>query len=182
MPKRRPTFRRYVRISFQNFFTFTISSSVVPEFARILWPSSLDILSLFSCFTDQDDVFEAVGRGVLENAFQGYNACIFAYGQTGITLGGAALSCQLICPCSCSGKPNQLTIGCWVGSGKSYTMMGTNDQPGVIPRLCRNLFHRVETDPSSTTSYKVEVSYMEIYNEKVYDLLNPRGLAGQYFK
>ncbi|GAV04235.1 hypothetical protein RvY_14545-2 [Ramazzottius varieornatus] len=94
-------------------------------------------------FADQDDVFEAVGRGVLENAFQGYNACIFAYGQT--------------------------------GSGKSYTMMGTNDQPGVIPRLCRSLFHQIETDPSSTTSYKVEVSYMEIYNEKVYDLLNPRG-------
>ena len=100
----------------------------------------------------------------MENAFQGYNACIFAYGQTG-SIDGALTQVSCFIP---SG---------WffLGSGKSYTMMGTNDQPGVIPRLCRNLFHRIECDPSSTTSYKVEVSYMEIYNEKVYDLLNPRG-------
>lgn len=34
-------------------------------------------------FASQEDVFDCVGRDILENAFQGYNACIFAYGQTG---------------------------------------------------------------------------------------------------
>lgn len=54
-------------------------------------------------------------------------------------------------------------------------MMGTIDQPGIIPKLCSDLFFRIESDPQSHILYKVEVSYMEIYNEKVYDLLNPRG-------
>lgn len=34
-------------------------------------------------FASQDIVFDALGRDILDNAFQGYNACIFAYGQTG---------------------------------------------------------------------------------------------------
>lgn len=34
-------------------------------------------------FASQDIVFDSVGRDILDNAFQGYNACIFAYGQTG---------------------------------------------------------------------------------------------------
>lgn len=35
-------------------------------------------------FASQETVFDCVGRDILDNAFQGYNACIFAYGQTGI--------------------------------------------------------------------------------------------------
>lgn len=34
-------------------------------------------------FASQETVFDCVGRDILDNAFQGYNACIFAYGQTG---------------------------------------------------------------------------------------------------
>ena len=55
-------------------------------------------------------------------------------------------------------------------------MMGTEDKKGVIPRLCDTLFERIAMharDPS--LSFKVEVSYMEIYNEKVRDLLDPKG-------
>lgn len=40
-----------------------------------------------SHFSDQDVVFAKLGTGVLDNAFQGYNACIFAYGQTGAVVG-----------------------------------------------------------------------------------------------
>ncbi|KFP92631.1 Kinesin-like KIF13B, partial [Apaloderma vittatum] len=57
------------------------------------------------------------------------------------------------------------------GSGKSYTMMGTADQPGLIPRLCSGLFERAQKEENEEQSFKVEVSYMEIYNEKVRDLL-----------
>ncbi|XP_044741310.1 kinesin-like protein KIF13A [Chrysoperla carnea] len=93
-------------------------------------------------YASQEDVFDCLGRDILENAFQGYNACIFAYGQT--------------------------------GSGKSYTMMGSQDNKGIIPRLCDSLFDQIAKKQSSELTYKVEVSYMEIYNEKVHDLLDPK--------
>ncbi|CRK92708.1 CLUMA_CG006254, isoform A [Clunio marinus] len=93
-------------------------------------------------FASQDIVFDSVGRDILDNAFQGYNACIFAYGQT--------------------------------GSGKSYTMMGTVENKGIIPRLCDSLFESINEKQTDELSFKVEVSYMEIYNEKVHDLLDPK--------
>uniref|UniRef100_A0A8D3DXZ3 Kinesin family member 13Ba n=1 Tax=Scophthalmus maximus TaxID=52904 RepID=A0A8D3DXZ3_SCOMX len=61
------------------------------------------------------------------------------------------------------------------GSGKSYTMMGSGDQPGLIPRLCSALFDRTQKEQREQESFTVEVSYMEIYNEKVRDLLDPKG-------
>ncbi|NXM03922.1 KI13B protein, partial [Tyrannus savana] len=94
-------------------------------------------------YAGQDVVFKCLGENILQNAFEGYNACIFAYGQT--------------------------------GSGKSYTMMGTADQPGLIPKLCSGLFERAQKEENEEQSFKVEVSYMEIYNEKVRDLLDPKG-------
>src|SRR5438132_206670 len=89
-------------------------------------------------FAGQEVVYRDIGEEMLEHSFEGYNVCIFAYGQT--------------------------------GAGKSYTMMGTKDEEGIIPNICRNLFNRM-TDPS--TMYSIEVSYMEIYCERVRDLLNP---------
>ncbi|KAF7664331.1 hypothetical protein LDENG_00180450 [Lucifuga dentata] len=61
------------------------------------------------------------------------------------------------------------------GSGKSYTMMGSVEQPGLIPRLCSSLFNRIVREAREGESFTVEVSYMEIYNEKVRDLLDPKG-------
>ncbi|XP_030261623.1 kinesin-like protein KIF13B isoform X4 [Sparus aurata] len=61
------------------------------------------------------------------------------------------------------------------GSGKSYTMMGSAEQPGLIPRLCSSLFSRTVQEAQEGESFTVEVSYMEIYNEKVRDLLDPKG-------
>ncbi|MEQ2164132.1 hypothetical protein GOODEAATRI_003394, partial [Goodea atripinnis] len=60
-------------------------------------------------------------------------------------------------------------------AGKSYTMMGSGDQPGLIPRLCSALFERTKEEQQEGESFTVEVSYMEIYNEKVRDLLDPKG-------
>ena len=93
-------------------------------------------------FAGQDDLFADLGTPLLDNAFQGYNNCIFAYGQT--------------------------------GAGKSYSMMGYREEPGVIPKICRDMFDRIaelQKDPHLTCT--VEVSYLEIYNERVRDLLNP---------
>ncbi|MED6266153.1 Kinesin-like protein kif13b, partial [Characodon lateralis] len=61
------------------------------------------------------------------------------------------------------------------GSGKSYTMMGSAEQPGLIPRLCSSLFNRTVQEVQEGETFTVEVCYMEIYNEKVRDLLDPKG-------
>jgi hypothetical protein len=68
-------------------------------------------------------------------------------------------------------------------------MMGTHNDRGIIPRLSQTMFDRIENEINNdlntesfeneklnvkfTSSYRVEVSYFEIYNEKVRDLLNP---------
>lgn len=93
-------------------------------------------------FASQDNLFLDLGVPLLDNAFQGYNNCIFAYGQT--------------------------------GSGKSYSMMGYGKEYGVIPRICQDMFERIRTiQQDKNLGCTVEVSYLEIYNERVRDLLNP---------
>ncbi|XP_011822976.1 PREDICTED: kinesin-like protein KIF13A [Mandrillus leucophaeus] len=63
------------------------------------------------------------------------------------------------------------------GSGKSFSMMGHAEQLGLIPRLCCALFKRISLEQNESQTFKVEVSYMEIYNEKVRDLLDPKGFS-----
>ena len=93
-------------------------------------------------FAGQNNLFNDLGKPLLDNAFEGYNNCIFAYGQT--------------------------------GSGKSYSMMGYGEEPGVIPKICKSMFERIEGfQTDKNLKYTVEVSYLEIYNERVRDLLNP---------
>nr|XP_034989188.1 kinesin-like protein KIF1A isoform X14 [Zootoca vivipara] len=95
-------------------------------------------------YASQKQVYRDIGEEMLQHAFEGYNVCIFAYGQT--------------------------------GAGKSYTMMGRQekDQQGIIPQLCEDLFSRINDTTNDNMSYSVEVSYMEIYCERVRDLLNPK--------
>lgn len=68
------------------------------------------------------------------------------------------------------------------GSGKSFTMMGTPEEPGLIPRTCEDLFQRIESGSSPNISYNVRVSYFEVYNEHVRDLLVPRTDPPYYLK
>ncbi|XP_053965548.1 kinesin-like protein unc-104 isoform X5 [Anastrepha ludens] len=95
-------------------------------------------------FSTQEMVYKDIGEEMLQHSFDGYNVCIFAYGQT--------------------------------GAGKSYTMMGKQEehQEGIIPMICKDLFNRIHDTETSELKYSVEVSYMEIYCERVRDLLNPK--------
>ncbi|KAH8407734.1 hypothetical protein KR222_011849, partial [Zaprionus bogoriensis] len=117
-------------------------------------------------FASQETVFDCVGRDILDNAFQGYNACIFAYGQTGKSAQQAATTSIV--------THSKLALLFSTGSGKSYTMMGSQESKGIIPRLCDKLFSAIANKSTPELMYKVEVSYMEIYNEKVHDLLDPK--------
>ena len=60
------------------------------------------------------------------------------------------------------------------GSGKSYSMMGPDDDPGIIPLACQEIFRRIDSNNNEDISFRVECSMLEIYNEKVRDLLNPK--------
>lgn len=57
------------------------------------------------------------------------------------------------------------------GSGKTYSMIGTEKQPGLIPRFFEDLFERKAQRDQIVSSTHIEISYYEIYNEKIYDLL-----------
>ncbi|XP_028629638.1 kinesin-like protein KIF14 isoform X1 [Grammomys surdaster] len=65
------------------------------------------------------------------------------------------------------------------GSGKSYTMMGLNEEPGIIPRFCEDLFAQIAKKQTSEISYHLEMSFFEVYNEKIHDLLVCKGENGQ---
>lgn len=93
----------------------------------------------------QQDIFDYSIRSTVDDILNGYNGTVFAYGQT--------------------------------GAGKSYTMTGTSIDDelgrGVIPRIVEQIFASIMTSPS-TIEYTVRVSYMEIYMEKIRDLLAPQ--------
>ncbi|MBN3290487.1 KIF14 protein, partial [Polypterus senegalus] len=65
------------------------------------------------------------------------------------------------------------------GSGKSYTMMGFTDEEGVTPRFCENLFGRMKNSNTKQVTVNLEMSYFEVYNEKIHDLLVVKDESGQ---
>jgi kinesin family protein 13 len=92
-------------------------------------------------FSGQEDVFASLGTDILDNAFNGYNACIFAYGQTGSGEPNKAFPA----PAQNTNKNKykyKLAALARPAPGKSFTMTGSALQPGLIPRLCTALFQR----------------------------------------
>nr|XP_019606358.1 PREDICTED: kinesin-like protein KIF14 [Rhinolophus sinicus] len=65
------------------------------------------------------------------------------------------------------------------GSGKSYTMMGFGEEPGIIPRFCEDLFAQVAKNQTQEVRCHLEMSFFEVYNEKIHDLLVCKGENGQ---
>uniref|UniRef100_A0A671Z4K9 Kinesin-like protein KIF14 n=1 Tax=Sparus aurata TaxID=8175 RepID=A0A671Z4K9_SPAAU len=65
------------------------------------------------------------------------------------------------------------------GSGKSYTMMGFGEEEGVIPRFCNELFSGLASMEHEEVKCHVEMSYFEVYNEKIHDLLVTRDEPNQ---
>lgn len=99
---------------------------------------------VFDPSTEQEEVFNTAVAPLIKGIFRGYNATVLAYGQT--------------------------------GSGKTYSMGGTytaeqENEPtvGVIPRVIQQLFK--EIDKRNDFEFSLKVSYLEIYNEEILDLL-----------
>ncbi|XP_018545534.1 kinesin-like protein KIF15-A isoform X1 [Lates calcarifer] len=100
--------------------------------------------------TSQDAVFSSVAKNIVESCMNGYNGTIFAYGQT--------------------------------GSGKTFTMLGpseldnfTDELRGVIPRSFEYLFFLINREverSGQSKSFLCKCSFIEIYNEQIYDLLD----------
>uniref|UniRef100_A0A8C0HG58 Kinesin family member 14 n=1 Tax=Chelonoidis abingdonii TaxID=106734 RepID=A0A8C0HG58_CHEAB len=65
------------------------------------------------------------------------------------------------------------------GSGKSYTMMGFGEELGIIPRFCEDLFTQIAQMDTQQNLYHLEMSYFEVYNEKIHDLLIFKAENGQ---
>mmetsp|Transcript_44520 Transcript_44520/g.123248 ORF Transcript_44520/g.123248 Transcript_44520/m.123248 type:complete len:1252 (-) Transcript_44520:30-3785(-) len=102
---------------------------------------------VFAPAHSQGDIFNVLGVALLDSAFDGYNSTIFAYGQT--------------------------------GSGKTHTMMNhraDTAERGLIPRIADGLFQRIAalTQEHASRSYLVCCSFLEMYNEIIFDLMLPK--------
>lgn len=103
---------------------------------------------VFDQDSKQDEIFEEVAQGVIDNVLTGYNGTIFAYGQT--------------------------------GSGKTFTITGGAERyvdRGLIPRSLSYIFEYFEKH--SETVFTAHISYLEIYMESGYDLLDPKHEASK---
>ncbi|KAI8971802.1 kinesin motor domain-containing protein [Mycotypha africana] len=89
--------------------------------------------------SDNEALYSTSVNHLINQAMEGYNVTVFAYGQT--------------------------------ASGKTFTMMGNDAEPGVIPRSVDNVFDYIKK--SVTREFLLRVSYLEIYNETIRDLLDP---------
>jgi hypothetical protein len=110
-------------------------------------------------YCSQGVVYDQIGESLVQNAISGYNCSLFAYGQT--------------------------------GSGKTHTIVGYSleeegaEGAGVIPRLCKSLFQKVQPGKVADSLGSVfldaymTVSFCEVYNESVRDLIaDPDDLQG----
>ncbi|KAG5481203.1 hypothetical protein CUR178_06435 [Leishmania enriettii] len=145
-------------------------------------------------YAGQDQVYTYVGKPIVGNTLDGYNGCVFAYGQTGsgktFTMLGYAPSTSDIrarkgsLPSTTNSTESSTPFE---GTGESFdiddgddvvdkTGLDPNELQGIIPRACTDLFDglRAKRAKDSDFTYRVEVSYYEIYNEKVFDLIRPQ--------
>ncbi|KAJ2780722.1 hypothetical protein H4R18_003309 [Coemansia javaensis] len=111
---------------------------------RWLHTGSFTFDRVFGPETTQAEIYSYAIRDTIEDIFNGYNGTVFCYGQT--------------------------------GSGKTFTMMGADidseELKGIIPRIVEGMFAKIIESPP-TVEYMVKASYMEIYMERIRDLLNP---------
>nr|CAD2167326.1 unnamed protein product [Meloidogyne enterolobii] len=91
----------------------------------------------------QENVYKGAAHHIVQDVLNGYNGTIFAYGQT--------------------------------SSGKTHTMegvIGESDKQGIIPRIINDIFNHIFNLDDENLEFHIKVSYFEIYNERIRDLLD----------
>ncbi|RWS14548.1 kinesin-like protein KIF28P [Dinothrombium tinctorium] len=139
-----------------------------------------------SKYADQERVYSDLGRDMLHNAFEGYNAALFAYGQTGagksFTVIGYGANKAIDRLLECFLLNNSLLFVARLKLNFSVNCVTTHAVnhfvPGIVPRFCEDLFETIEhlVRSKGGTIVEVHISMLEIYNEIVRDLLNPESL------
>ena len=92
----------------------------------------------------QGEVYTSGVSNVVQSVLKGYNGAVIAYGQT--------------------------------GSGKTHTMSGTRSDPGLIQRMVQDIFYSIAAKHAEgpTEYYRVKASFVQLYNEQVYDMLQTK--------
>ncbi|GJD11590.1 Kinesin-like protein KIF11-A [Galdieria sulphuraria] len=116
---------------------------------------------VFGMEATQEEVYECVCKPIVEEVLNGYNCTVFAYGQTG------------------TGKTHTMEGQRDEKDGLTFDITNTKDlkrkcppSAGVIPRAIRHIFHYLQ---DIQAEYTVRVSYLELYNEQLTDLLGIDG-------
>ncbi|OLY85643.1 Kinesin-like protein KIF1B [Smittium mucronatum] len=198
-----PQSQSYSQNSFKNPKSDTLdfpfnSPFKIYKFDNIFWPFDSET-SNSSFKYSQVDVYNSVAKPLLDHAFLGYNICILAYGQSGsgktFTMFG-----DLTSPNSLSQEDDFEASSITNGTSSADVQYSSDDFDdwGIVPRVCHDLFSYLNRNSpdsnfdnslysegpnflknlpkdsnSGKKNYTVEVSYYEIYSEKVYDLLSP---------
>eukprot|EP01083_Nonionella_stella_P314183 1130874_1 len=108
-------------------------------------PMSYYFDKIFDAKAPQIEVFEAAALPLIQNFFSGYNATIFAYGQTG------------------AGKTHTM-MGDMIHSEQ-------HPRRGIIPRVVDEIWNRIVHAPANL-EFELKISFLEIYNEQIFDLLS----------
>ncbi|KAF7636437.1 Kinesin-like protein [Meloidogyne graminicola] len=99
--------------------------------------------NVFQPHDTQENVYKGAAHHIVQDVLNGYNGTIFAYGQT--------------------------------SSGKTHTMegvIGDSDKQGIIPRIINDIFNHIFNLDDENLEFHIKVSYFEIYNERIRDLLD----------
>ncbi|KAG1711772.1 hypothetical protein DVH05_009015 [Phytophthora capsici] len=114
----------------------------------------------------QATIYDELGAVALQTLLQGHNCSVFAYGQQGAgktyTMMGSSGERALL---AASARSNTSDVD---GSN----LLSTSERRGLIPRLCQGLFAEIDEGKRTGISSTVIMSYVEIYDERVYDLLS----------
>lgn len=110
-------------------------------------PKQFTFDAVFGPQTTQEQLYNATARPIVDGVLEGYNGTIVAYGQT--------------------------------GTGKTFSMEGVREPSelrGIIPQSFEHIFARI-AEGSKDARYLIRASYLEVYNEDIRDLLNPKNTA-----
>jgi kinesin family protein C1 len=131
---------------------------------------------VFSASTGQDHVFQEVSDFV-QSALDGYNVCLFSYGQTG---SGTSTLVNPSSPSTPTRSEHSPFSSHSLFAGKTHTMQGSGNgaMRGIIPRAVEQILLQANVLQSQKWTFNLSASFLEIYNEELKDLLVSMTKAG----